>query len=244
MFNNLKSVLITEAEVEKENSRFFISNGYLESWNPESHKFSDEGICRYSTARRLEQYRTGEISREKAVQYATTRREKEINKRLNERLAKLDRVASSPDLTDVSISVEWRKSSVWGYNPFATVTIHTADGWKQYTGTASGCGYDKLTAAVGSALNQSLSVLKMLYTTKEDGLNNPPEFGRFNGVTFDDPRTNASLIHYGAGYGALPYFEGGVGISSFFGVFEKCGFRCISQNETRTTNYYHFSRVD
>jgi hypothetical protein len=85
----------------------------------------------------------------------------------------------------------------------------------------------------------------MLYTAKENALNNPPEHGRYCGAgVFEENTTNNSLIHYGAGYGVLPYFEGGVGISSFYGVFEKCGYKCTSSHETKTTDFYHFEKVE
>lgn len=242
MFDNLRKLLIEEAETEKAVSRFYIENGYCESWHEDHHQPSDNGIKNYSTARRWEQYNAGEIPREKAVQYATTRREKELDKRLAAKLEKLERVAAAGDLHDVSISVEWKRNATWGHNPTATVTVHDGYGWHQFTGTASGCGYDKRTAAIGHALNQADSVLKMLYSTKENALNNPPTVGRFNGVYHEEPTTNASLIHYGAGYGVLPYFEGGVGMSSFEGVFNACGYRLEHQHETRTTDYYFFTK--
>lgn len=242
MFENLKNAIITEAAEEKTKSRFFIENGYCENWSEENRKRSDEGIKRYCTARRWEQYMDGEITREKIVELTAARMEKQRDKETAERLAKLERVAAAPDLESVSISVEWKRNPTWGYNPTATVTIHAGSNWKQFGGTASGCGYDKRTAAIGTALNQSRSVLKMLYTVKEKALVEftPEQIAeaRKRGV-----ESNADFIHYGAGYGVLPYFEGGVGMGSFRGVFEVCGFKCTADNETRTTDFYHFEKV-
>lgn len=243
MFENLKNMLIEEADQKKAESRFFIENGYCESWRPDHHKQNDNGLRQYSTPRRWEQFQAGEITREKAVDFATVRCEKQHERRLSENLAKVDAAAAAPDLVSVAISVEWKRNPTWGYNPTATVTVHTRGGWEQFTGTASGCGYDKRTAAIGSALNQSHSIKKMLYAAKENGLKNPPEAGRYCGAgVFEPITTNNSLIHYGAGYGVLPYFEGGVGMGSFFGVFEKCGFICQNQHETKRTDYYFFTR--
>lgn len=245
MFENLKNLLAEEAEKEKAVSRFYIQNGFCESWAEDHKQPGDNGLRNYSTPRRWEQYQAGQISREKAVQYAIARREKELGKLLAEKLEKLERAAAAGELLDVSISVEWKRNRTWGYNPTATVTVHSANGWEQFTGTASGCGYDKRTAAIGSALNQSAAVLKMLYNAKETALNNPPEKGRYCGAGyFEENTSNNSLIHYGAGYGVLPYFEGGVGMSSFKGVFEKCGFICENEHETRTTDYYFFVKKE
>lgn len=44
----------------------------------------------------------------------------------------------------------------------------------------------------------------------------------------------------GAGYGAIPYFEGGVGMSSFVCVFNACGFVLEHSHETDKTCYYYF----
>lgn len=243
MFAQLNKAIIAEATAEKAKTRFYIENGFCESWAEDHRKHSDEGIKRYCTARRWDQYQSGEITREKIVELTAARMEKQEDKRTAERLAKLERVAATADLESVSISVEWKRNPTWGRNPTATVTIHAGTEWKQFTGTASGCGYDKRTAAIGAALNQSRSVLKMLYTAKENAL------ATFTAEQIAATRkhgteSNADFIHYGAGYGVLPYFEGGVGMSSFRGVFEACGFKCTADTGTKTSDFYHFEKME
>lgn len=236
MFAQLNKAILAEAETKKADYRFFIENGFFEFWNEENHKHSDEGIKRYCTARRWEQYQNGEITREKIVELTISRMEKQSDKETAAKLEKLERVAAVPDLESVSISVEWKRNATWGHNPTATVTIHAGNTWKQYTGSASGCGYDKRTAAIGQALNQSRAVLKMLYAVKEKALS------EHKATYKPGTESNADFIDYGAGYGVLPYFEGGVGISSFRGVFEACGFKCTADNSTRTSDFYYFER--
>lgn len=237
-FAHLAHRIEREAEQKRENARFYIENGYLESWHDGKTK-NDNGIRNESTATRWKQYQSGEITREKAVEYATRRRLKEIDRETIKKQDKLLRARDADDIKNVSISIEWKRSTVWGYNPTATATIN---GIYQFTGTASGCGYDKRTAAVGAALNQSIIILKMLYTAKEKALATMPaekieaaKAGYASGC-----ETNADFIHYGAGYGVLPYFEGGVGMTSFRGVFEACGLKCTHSHETKTTDYYYF----
>lgn len=243
MFERLENLLIDEHKKVTEQRRFYIENGYCKERHESHHEQNDDGLRRYSTAKRWEQYKAGTITREKAVELATIRSNREREKDLCKELDNFWRVAAAPDLISVTISVSWARNRTWGYNPTAEIIVYSADGWAQYKGTASGCGYDKLTAAIGSALNQSDSVKKMLYATKENGLKYPPTQGRYvGGGLFDAPTSNHSLIHYGAGYGALPYFEGGVGMSSFYGVFEACGFVCAAQHETKLTNFYIFER--
>lgn len=236
MFEMLKKRLDEEHAQRIENAKCFIENGFLETWADEHKKKNDNGIERESTPLRWKQYKNGEINREKAVELATKRALKDAEKVLIKDLDRLLKAKEAETIESISISVEWRKSSTWGYNPTATATIETKTHREQYTASASGCGYDKLTAAVGSALNQSASIKKMLYTAKEKSLlENYPKFTQCE--------SNRNFINYGAGYGVLPYFEGGVGMTSFYGVFEKCGYKCKVHNETKTTDFYYFEKA-
>ena len=244
MFTNLKKHVMQEAASKKENTRFYIENGYFKSWAKEHHIFSDKGIAAHCTARRWDQYKAGEISREKIIDLTIKRAEKEIDKDAAEKIEKLETAAAAGDFVSVAVSVEWKRNATWGYNPTATVTIHAAGGWEQYTGSASGCGYDKETAAIGAALNQSASVLKMLYTAKEKALAEFTPDQTAAACNFYGVESNRDFIHYGAGYGVLPYFEGGVGMSSFRGVFEKCGYKCTNENHTKHAGFYYFSKVE
>ena len=216
-FTEIKKAVMEDAEQTAENRRFFILNGYMPTWAEEHHGDLDRGLKQYSTARRWEQYKAGEITREKAVELATKRALKEIEKDTAAKLARLDRVAAAPDLTFISISVDWVRSRTWGNNPHAEARTNTGT----FSGTASGCGYDKESAAIAEALNQCDSVLKVLYTLKENGL----RAGLSDkSKTAACGRSNGDICGYGAGHGAIPYFEGGVGSSCFWSILKKCGF--------------------
>ena len=103
-----------------------------------------------------------------------------------------------------------------------------------FTGTASGCGYDKESAAVAEALNKCDSVLQLLYTYKENAL----AAGESDeSKTASCGRSNGSIIGYGAGYGAIPYFEGGVGVSCFWSILKKCGFEVRGHHGTHSDFY-------
>lgn len=237
-FAHLAHLIEKEAEQRKERAAFFIENGFLPDWNGE-HTKNDNGLERESTGTRWKQYKNGEITREKAVEFATKRALKEIERETIKKNDKLLRARDADEVKTVSISVDWKRSSTWGYNPTATVIIN---GVHEYRGTASGCGYDKRTAAIAAALNQSIVILKMLYTTKEKALEamKPEEIEAAKKGYCFGCETNRAFLHYGAGYGVLPYFEGGVGMSSFLGVFEACGLKCTHSHETKTSDYYFF----
>ena len=157
MFKNLRDRLIEAAEHDKATTRFFIKNGYCESWNEESNVLSDNGIKRYSTDTRWNQYQSGIITREKAVEFAIKRMEKKRDNDLILKLDKLIKVTEVPDLLSASVAVEYNKSRTWGYCP--SVEVQSNNG--KTSGHASGCGYDKESAAVAEAFNKNNSFLKV-----------------------------------------------------------------------------------
>lgn len=96
-----------------------------------------------------------------------------------------------------------------GFNPHASVWAY---GFTE--GTASGCGYDKESSAVAEAFNKNNSILKIIYNMKEKALKDNEDI------------TNRDACGYGAGYGALPYFDGGVGMNCFVWILKTYGFKC------------------
>lgn len=115
------------------------------------------------------------------------------------KLAKLATAAEYERPRSVSVGVEWHRSRVWGYNPSATVRAwHCAT-----TGTASGCGYDKESAAIASAMNNNPEIMRILYEHAEKGGSFPYSVLVFDGV---------------------PVFDGGCGVSCFRSVFAACGY--------------------
>ena len=222
MFENLKKLVTLENEEYKARALRRIAE-------------SEEACRRYATERRWSQYMNDEITQEELISYTAQRVEREYSKRLEKELEKIAAAEAAPEVEGVTIRVTWKRSATWGYNPHAEVIVNQMN---RYTGRASGCGYDKRTAAVGDALNQSAVVMRMLYQAKEKAL----EAGW---TPADASHSNKGCIAYGAGYGALPYFEGGVGMSSFRAVFEACGLRVAVYDESEKHNdYYYFERVE
>lgn len=226
MFELLRNELIKDHEIQKQKRRLFIENGF-------SREKDDNGIRRYSTDTRWKQYQEGTISREKAVEYAIKRMEKNSDKELIKKLDQLLTVAEADDLNYANISVEFVRNSYCGYNPHAEVVANS----RRTCGSASGCGYDKESAAVAQALNSNNSILKMLYTLKEEGLKKGLSAKSENTCTGCD---NRNVIGYGAGYSVLPYFEGGVGVSCFIEIFKKAGFTCNMNYGKRENTYYFY----
>lgn len=241
MFEKIKKELAKEHAQALKNARFYIEKGYFPTWAAEHRNDADRGLREHSTAAKWDAYKAGTLDRAKAVEIAYKRAARDLEKSYTRKLAKVERAENAALPVTVSISVEWKHSSVWGYNPAATVTIYDGNTWQQYTGSASGCGYDKLTAAVGSALNQSAAILNMLYTAKEKAYKRSKATERAEWKKHG-AESNRDAIHYGAGYGILPYFEGGTGWSSFAGVFAACGYKITENRGSKYSDYFYVEK--
>lgn len=174
------------------------------------------------TTKQLEKLNKEEITLKEAKTLIQKKIEKEYQKRLEKDLHRLEIVkGASDEISNISITVNWKRSSMWGYNP--QVEIFTNKG-EVLTGTASGCGYDKESAGIADALNKSNNILKLLYKAK-------------NKKMTQKNKNSHDLLGYGSGYGVLPYFEGGVGSSSLMYIFKKLGFN-VKEQHTKKSDYY------
>lgn len=144
---------------------------------------------------------------------------KDYAKQLSKELEKLKGYANDTTIIEqIRISVEWVKSRTWGSNPTATaecfgVTKLQEGKTERYyfssTGKASGCGYDKQSAAIASALNQIRPLIAAMYREANKAKNKD--------------KKNSEIFGYGSGHGPLPYIEGGVGVSCYPDIFKVLG---------------------
>ena len=230
----LEKRVLAESEKKTADTVFYIENGYFPTWAEEHRADPDRGLKDKSTETRWNQYKAGIISREKAVELATKRAKRKIEKETAAKLARLDRVANAPDLTFISVSVDWVRSRTWGYNPHAEVRTNTGT----YRGTASGCGYNKESAAIAEAFNKCDSILKALYKLKEDGLRAGKTDASETACTGVD---NRNICGYGSGYSVLPYFKGGVGASCFWSILKDCGYK-TTEHHSKHSDFYSIEK--
>ena len=226
MFERLKKAVNAEYDTRAKEQRYFIENGYTKSNKGENPTKKDEGIFRYATTTTAEAYKGGKITRAEAVKRATAKMERDNEKNRAAAMEKIAEAENAPDLASVDVQIEWKKSRTWGANPFCECW----GGGYYTTGHASGCGYDKRTAATAAAFNSNPAIMKALYTAEEKRLakRNKP--------------TRRDFIGYGSGYGILPAFEGGVGITSHGRIFENIGFTFKTTADTRTSDAYTITR--
>lgn len=109
-----------------------------------------------------------------------------------EMLAELDEADKAARFTGLKVNVEWKRSRTWGHNPSAEVWVFSdgngtwfpmlgPDGGKQLdsngkpymmttwhrTGHASGCGYDKLSAAIQSAIGDCPTISRLIIENRK-----------------------------------------------------------------------------
>jgi hypothetical protein len=159
-----------------------------------------------------------------AKAYLVKRKEKAIYKSIERQVKQVLAISKGGELIDAKISLEWKKSKMWGSNPKAECVYSYRDENGNFisnrvvSGSVSGCGYDKQSTAVAECLNQINEVLKPMYLLKNDNLD----------------KENRDVFGYGAGYGLTPSIEGGVGVSCYPNIFDKLGyeFKTIASGKT------------
>lgn len=172
-------------------------------------------LAHYSTNARRAAYKEGRLSRESAVKLATARAMKELDKEHAKYHACISTAVVAETVQSITIVIKWTRSACWGFNPKATVTTFNAAGniIGEYTGKASGYGYDKKSAAIAEALNKSPEVMALVYAAENLRLQNDPQ------------PTRRDAIGYGLGTWILPEWEGGVGFSAQAAIFDRLGFK-------------------
>lgn len=172
-----------------------------------------------STLAAVRELPTGDKLPEKIIEKITKKRKREISREIEKRFERLHELEEVEAPAAVSIVVEWHKSKTWGMNPRARVAAERVATY----GSASGCGYDKQSAAIVSALNQNPETLKILYDHAEAGGTFP--YG----------------VHVWAG---VPSFSGGGGVSCFYSIFEACGYTFRHAASGKAFDVYEITRAE
>ena len=190
-----------------------------------------EKVGRWLTPYMEKKFKAGSIDLETAQKFAIKRIENFYSKRLARTTEKIDRAENAPELLSIDISVEWKKNRTWGNNPTAKVRAWTGShSTESGIGSASGCGYDKESAAIADALNSCPSVMSALYEIAEQ-----------IGARKEEYREK---IGYGSGYSILPYFEGGVGVSCYYQIFDAMGYTMRHTASGKTFDVYTVSKKE
>lgn len=129
-------------------------------------------------------------------------------------LARIESERNQKPVKTITISIEWKKSRMWGYNPTCEAKIEFKDGSfeRSETFTASGCGYDKESTVIASVFNAYL------------------KYKLWNlGITVPDKGGNGSLSNNNTPYGIhcytdnRPHFGGGIGTNCYYDIAKFIG---------------------
>ena len=166
----------------------------------------------YITDLRKQQLKDGKITLEKVQQIAIKKASKEIEKQTAKKIEKVKQIDSTIEsMEDINIIVQTKKTNL-GYQHKAILATDTLRIEGKYTG---GWGYDKLSTALAEVLNQYHPLMKLMYKYIDD------KMFEEGSLTIN----NHKVLGYGSGYGILPYFESGVGVSSFYKIFDNLGLK-------------------
>lgn len=164
--------------------------------------------------------------------------EKRQAKKFESELKRIESEMSQPEVQEMTISIEWKKSATWGSNPRAEVQVtfkdKNAGEWK--TGyyhkdgyTCSGCGYDKESTVIAQIFNEFMKG-KVWKLTPEQ---------RKGGNGSNDNGSAPYGIHV---YNDLhPHFGGGIGTSCYYRIAEYLGGKFEHVASGKTFDVYKYT---
>ena len=157
------------------------------------------------------------------VEYSKYKTERGLMAYLERKDEECRRIIRQPDVKRITMSIDWRKSSMWGNNPHLEGRIQYATGAWEYESDIScgGCGYDKESTVMADFLNRYLK--GMLWRRRNFRKHKPPY-----GVTFQK--------------GWFPHFDGGVGANCTISVLCWLGFKLVSSSHGKTWDHYELER--
>lgn len=174
---------------------------------------------------------------------AGTKGRAQVRKWAREDFARIDSaVTAGGPLEWLSLHVTWNRSRSWGNCP--RVELRGGGGGRTWTagGYASGCGYDKLSAAVCEALEKCPPAFRLL-------LENWTRAAREKSAAH---KAAAAGVYRSRPYGVLECFRGrglpsfsmnGMGWSTVRGLLEWCGLKCITEDRAaKYSDYFYFER--
>lgn len=193
LMNDVMRHEASEIAKTKNNIKALSAGEVLGSWYYKS-------LCTPKVFEAVSALEPGESVPDDLIKKMMMRYAREEKKYTARRVNRLTAAKSAHDVDEFTVTVEWVKSRTWGKNPHATVYGRNSI-TKDF---ATGCGYDKESAAIAGAFNDNPEVMRILYKHLENNGNDFP-YG----------------VHV---YGGLVTFDGGCGVSTFYNIFDACGY--------------------
>jgi hypothetical protein len=156
-----------------------------------------------------------------------TKEQKEANKlaraearKTAKELARIEAEKSQKPVKEIYLSIEWKKSRMWGHNPHLEAKAIHEDGTISYfNSTASGCGYDKESQVISDVFNNMLKY-KLYELETADGLP--------YGIRLTDNYKG---------------FSGGIGTNCYYSISEHIGGKFEKVASGKTYDAYKFINI-
>lgn len=170
---------------------------------------------------------TPELDNKQVRAMLTKIEQEEAETDMNKTLAQVKAAFSKPMPVSIRVDEEWKKSRIWGPCP----TVEVWMGGEYGKGHASGCGYDKESAAAAMACSEIIDSVRILSTCAYiDMLESK--------VTGENSRT------YGYNFGIHGIsFEGGVGYNCHKNIICRAGFELTSEFHPNTADGWRYRLI-
>ena len=143
--------------------------------------------------------------------YYVKRAKLRADKQKEQLLKRVELLKNAPSIERIDISIEWKKSATWGSNPHCSIWVIFAGNINRereyFESSASGCGYDKESTVIASALNQCNAFIALLFKVEKK-----------------DPQHKV-YGYYGTDKGFFPRLSGGVGTNCYPAIFALVGYK-------------------
>ncbi len=141
-------------------------------------------------------------------------------------LARIEREKNQKTVREIKISIEWRKSRMYGNNPFLDAQIWFKDGsYESMTSTCSGCGYDKESTVIADVFNAFLKykLYPPLNKTDRDREDGPP---------------------YGIYINQNRHYSGGIGTTCYYAIADAIGGKFENTASGKTYDAYKYTDLN
>jgi hypothetical protein len=135
-------------------------------------------------------------------------------------LAKIEAERNQKPVKEIQISIEWKKSRMWGTNPHLTAWVRFEDETStKFCCTASGCGYDKESQVISDLYNEFLKYTLYNLETAEN-------------------------LPYGIRAKEYKGFEGGIGVSCYYDISKTIGGKFEKVATGKTYDAYKYTQIN
>lgn len=178
--------------------------------------------------------------------------QRQVERQQAKRLKEIEAEKNQKPVQSLTITIEWKKSRMWGYNPHATGQVSYKDGTgDRFYAKASGCGYDKKSQVIADLFNQVLKYKLwnkaiMSKTFVDRWGHKPSEVGEFRPYGITAPRKGECETYEsstGANIIKCRYFCGGIGAECYRDISKYIGGKWEQIVNTSTCDVFRYEEA-